>query len=259
MPREALLEDGYAHYVIRPGRASLDKEIELLRSEFAKLELDPYAPSGANRYRRYGNGVILPWCDKATPHWIPALKGSGGQRLAAYGQGSFNPDHQCSRQFPCLSEDVMECALLLDLIREDYSNTFWASSGQALPLYFGVHFIKLTSCGPDDWGVSSPNCFHQDGETFTFAHLIHRSHNMGGGINYIAAPELRDTALEDVRPDQIISEFTLVNPLDSFVVHDPRVSHYVSPVRMASDGDFDAMVCERCMVLVDFSPTVQKI
>lgn len=47
------------------------------------------------------------------------------------------------------------------------------------------------------------------------------------------------------------------DPLDSFAVHDPKVTHFVSPITKPEGHPGDS--CERCMVLVDFSPTVQKI
>ncbi|MGH8356644.1 MAG: 2OG-Fe dioxygenase family protein, partial [Pseudomonas sp.] len=62
---------------------------------------------------------------------------------------------------------------------------------------------------------------------------------------------------EDARSSQIWAEFTLSEPLDSFAVHDPKVSHYISPIKKLDDAS--PGVCERCIVLVDFSPTIQRI
>ncbi|XCY73164.1 2OG-Fe dioxygenase family protein [Pseudomonas sp. CBR-F] len=87
--------------------------------------------------------------------------------------------------------------------------------------------------------------------------MIYRSSNMTGGINFIGHPEIRNMLFEDARASQIWAEFTLSEPLDSFAVHDPKVSHYISPIKKLDDAS--PGVCERCIVLVDFSPTIQRI
>lgn len=102
----------------------------------------------------------------------------------------------------------------------------------------------------------SPDCFHQDGEPFTFAHLVRRASDTCGGINYIGSVDVRNRALNDVLDDEIIARFELREFMDSFAVHDPRVSHYVTPIRKATSHGEDA---ERCIILIDFSLTVQKI
>nr|WP_279158810.1 2OG-Fe dioxygenase family protein [Pseudomonas corrugata] len=257
MPKVALAEAGYVHYIPKMRTACSAEDILGLRREFERLERDDYAPSGTNRFRRYGNGVLLPWEQEGRINWLPSVRDAAGRDCAGYDQAGHNPDHQEIRNFPALSDEVKENSALIELIREDYSMTFWSDQGQQLPVYFGVHFIKLTSTGPGEPGISSPNCFHQDGEPFTFAHLIHRSGDVEGGVNYIGRPCLRDVPLEQAARDEIISEFTLTEPLESFTVHDPKVTHFVSPVTRPDDGSDSA--CERCIVLVDFSPTVQRI
>lgn len=251
------MQEGYAHYFPRVSQKYDVEDLTLLKSEFAQLEKDEYAPPGVNRFRRYGNGVLLPWQTSSTVHWLPIVLDQAGRRRAGYDQGGNNPEHTNIRYFHSLSEKVKNDRVLLDLIGEDFSYTFWSRAGQPLPVYFGVHFVKLVSLRPDDLGISSPNFFHQDGEPFTFAHLVHRSKNMIGGINYIASVEARDMPIEEVAPEKIISQFTLSKPLESFVVHDPKVSHYVSPVRKADEHSLEE--CERSIILIDFSATAQEI
>lgn len=256
MSRPVLAEDGYEHYMPRVSESYRVEDLAGLRQEFDRLERDEYAPVGGRRFRRYGNGVILPWENK-TGHWLPIVESDTGERRAGYDQGSNNPDHLSVRYFHALSESVRSNAILRALIEEDFSLTFWPRDGQQLPVYFGVHFVKLTSSGPSDPGVSSPDYFHQDGEPFTFAHLIHRSQNMMGGENFIGTTSIRNTRLEEAPVDQILARFTLFETLESFVVHDPKVSHYVSPIIKRDDKCEEAT--ERCIVLIDFSPTVQRL
>ncbi|NWC87465.1 2OG-Fe dioxygenase family protein [Pseudomonas reactans] len=256
MSRPVLAEDGYEHYMSRVSQSYRLEDLAGLRQEFGRLEQDEYAPVGVRRFRRYGNGVILPWEDK-TSHWLPAVEDKAGGWRAGYDQGSNNPDHLSVRYFHALSESVKSNAILRALIEEDFSLTFWSCDGQQLPVYFGVHFVKLTSSGPSDPGISSPNFFHQDGEPFTFAHLIYRSKHMMGGENFIATTGIRNTRLEDAPIDQILARFTLSSTFESFVVHDPKVSHYVSPIIKCDEAREE--ITERCIILIDFSSTAQRL
>lgn len=254
MIKENLRRDGYAHY--RPAVEFVNVEADELRAEFGQLEIDRYAPDGVRRFRRYGNGIIIPWEKDVELFWIPPVVKDDGQYLAGYDQGGNNPEHRSIRYFNSLSDRIKRNELLNKLIRDDFSNTFWERNGQDFPIYFGVHFVKIESHAMDDIGLSSPNCFHQDGEPFTFAHLVHRSPTTKGGINYIGKPSARNRTLEEIETDDIVTEFTLHQFLESFAVFDPAVSHYVEPIRMSPDGE---QVAERCMILIDFSQTRQDI
>ena len=245
---------GYLHY----------KSIEvdhfsklLLTKEFEKLEKDPFAPTHTQRFRRYGNALILPWEKDLKPIWLPTVRDNIGQELSGYDQGGNNPEHQSIRYFNALSQEAKSTQYLNDLIVDDYQLTFGLENAY-LPIYVGVHFVKLRSTHADQLGVSSPNCFHQDGEPFTFAHLFYRSNNIEGGENFIASPQERNKRLDEVNNYNIYQKFTLRQASESFAVHDPAVSHYVSPIRKIDQGT-NAEAGERWMILIDFSLTKQKI
>jgi len=136
----------------------------------------------------------------------------------------------------------------------DFKTTFWETYN--LPIYFGIHFVKLVSSDINSPSESSPNCFHQDGEPFTFGHLIYRSSNTKGGKNYIALTPARNKNLEYVQEAEILESFYLENPLESFAVHDSAVTHYVEPIVKHKRNKLDA---ERYIVLIDFSPMKQVI
>lgn len=213
-------------------------------------------PKDANRYRRYGNGIILPWRIDDSPEWLPTHLDENSRHLSGYDQGSNNPEHDSTRYFCALTNSVKDTSFLKSLVMHDFKQTFWPTRYTRFPIYFGVHFVKLLADAPNKFGISSPNCFHQDGEPFTFAHLVSRSENTRGGVNYVAKPEARNKTLDFVNGNEIHQEFELGSFLQSFAVHDPAVSHYVTPIQMNNENGSKA---ERCIILIDFSPMIQKI
>lgn len=225
--------------------------------EFQMLEKDQFAPSDTQRFRRYGNALILPWEKEIKPIWLPPVANDNGEYLSGYDQGTNNPEHSSIRYFNALSEEVKKTKYLNQLVIDDYKLTFGLND-HYLPIYIGVHFVKLTSNSSDILGISSPDCFHQDGEPFTFAHLINRSNNIIGGVNYIAHPSERNKSLKEVNVEKIYSHFTLKNISDSFAVHDSSVCHYVSPIKKIESHQ-DDLIGERWMILIDYSLTKQNI
>lgn len=225
--------------------------------EFQMLEKDQFAPSDTQRFRRYGNALILPWEKEIKPIWLPPVANDNGEYLSGYDQGTNNPEHSSIRYFNALSEEVKKTKYLNQLVIDDYKLTFGLND-HYLPIYIGVHFVKLTSNSSDILGISSPDCFHQDGEPFTFAHLIYRSSNIIGGDNYIAHPSERNKSLKEVNEKNIYSHFTLKNISDSFAVHDSSVCHYVSPIKKIESHQ-DNLIGERWMILIDYSLTKQNI
>ncbi|GKS85864.1 2OG-Fe dioxygenase family protein [Acidovorax sp. SUPP1855] len=254
MIQNQLKTHGYCQFI--PEIECDPGELKILHQEFDGLEHDPYAPAQVQRFRRYGNGIILPWDDQADIHWIPTVQDDQGARLSGYDQGGNNPEHPDIRYFHALSEAAKATDFLCDLVKKDFSHTFWSEADRRSPIYFGVHFVKLRSGSSSDLGISSPDCFHQDGEPFTFAHLMRRTKSTVGGTNYIGTVQARGLGLHEVPKEQVIAEFELSQFLESFVVHDPRVSHYVTPIRRKENEMGDG---ERCVIPIDFSRMRQSI
>lgn len=138
----------------------------------------------------------------------------------------------------------------------EYVGLFIASTTRRVGGVHSISVLHLQAQDAVERGISSPDCFHQDGEPFTFAHLVKRSASTAGGHNYIGKTSVRNLPLGEVAPDDIIADFTLNSFLESFAVHDPRVCHYVDPIRKAANSEG---VTVRCIVLIDFSQTGQKI
>lgn len=223
-----------------------------LAQEFMDMPLDPYNEK-AHRYRRYSRGIILPWTNEF--HWLPNYQTPEGESVCEYYQGSYNAEYKEEyRVFPPLSEKTKESPLLTEIVKYDFKQTFWDERTLILPVHVGVHFVKMRVSDPHNESVASPNHVHQDGEPFTFCHLVERS-NVAGGTNLIATPECAGKKREEIQPNQIHEEFELNHPLESYGVCDRMVSHYVSGVRLGTDGE----VAERSAILIDFVPTVLSI
>lgn len=246
--------NGFIKY--KASEVDIESKISIFK-EFNQLEKDPYSPQNTQRFRRYGNALILPWEKQKNPIWLPTTETDDGKELSGYDQGDNNPEHGSIRYFNALSDNVKNSKYLNKIIIEDYNLTFGLDE-YYLPIYVGIHFVKLTSVGEQNLGISSPDCFHQDGEPFTFAHLLYRSNNIVGGENYIAHPNERNKRLEEVNSRNIYSQFTLKNISDSFAVHDSSVCHYVSPIKKIKNDQVD-LLGERWMILIDYSLTKQKI
>ncbi|MFD1396291.1 2OG-Fe dioxygenase family protein [Kroppenstedtia eburnea] len=250
----ALEETGYIRFDLsseleHPG--SMEQFRQLLQ-EFAELPLDPYNKK-AHRYRRYSRGIILPWTKEF--HWLPNYQTSDGEQLCEYFQGTYNAEYNEEyRAFSPLSEATKQNPLLTKIIMYDYEQTFWDRRTLTMPIHVGVHFVKMLVSDPHAESVASPDHVHQDGEPFTFCHLVERS-NVLGGTNLIATPESAGKKREEIKPDHILEEFELNHPLESYGVCDRMVSHYVSGVRLGTDGG----VAVRSAILIDYVPTVISI
>lgn len=223
--------------------------LEELYLEFADLPVDAYAQN-LNRYRRYSRAIIIPRTGQV--EWLPDTYNEANEPISEYFQGRYNPEYaEEYRRFPSLSERVKSNKLLERIIQFDFAQTFWHERDILLPVHAGVHFVKLKVETDGDEAVSSPNRLHQDGEPFTFAHLIKRD-NVVGGINVIAAPESAGKWPDEVAPHNIRDTFTLTEPLASYGVCDQLVSHYVSSVKKGPELRHG----ERSIILIDFQPTV---
>ncbi|MEU5242335.1 2OG-Fe dioxygenase family protein [Streptomyces lydicus] len=252
-----LLGKGFERYdrevfLERVGEHDADALFGRLRDAFAELPPDPYAEH-AHRFRRYGRAVYVPWDQSLT--WLPTTPDPALGPVTEYYQGEHNPEHRGERRrFPAVTPEARANALLRQIILFDAEEACQLESLRHGLVHVGVHFLKLAVDGADEVAVPSPNALHQDGEPFTFAHLISR-YNVTGGVNVIAPPRCAGLRPQEVNEELIEAEFTLDGPLDSYAVYDPKVSHYVSPVRLGPD----ARRGERSVLLVDFTPYVPHI
>lgn len=229
----------------------LAADLKQLQAAFSDLPLDTYAPE-THRYRRYSRAIILPWNGEI--HWLPNYVREDGTVVCEYYQGTFNNEYvQEYRAFAPLSEEIKQNRLLNKIIRYDFEQTFWHPRELIQPIHIGVHMVNF-AVHRDEESVASPNCVHRDGEPFTFAHLI-TYHNVKGGINAIGTLSAAGKDRQAVREEEILEEFILTEPLQSYGVCDRMVSHYVSPIQCGPNDDY----AERGMLLIDYTPTVIAI
>ncbi|MEB4887689.1 2OG-Fe dioxygenase family protein [Priestia aryabhattai] len=244
-----LQQYGFEKFDITKEIKVAEQDLESLKMEFENLPSDSYAP-GLNRYRRYSRAVIIPGEDRV--EWIKDMEGEDGEKVSEYFQGSFNPEFTDEyRCFPSLSQNTKENDLLNKIIQIDFNKTYWGLRDLLLPVHVGVHFVKLKVESDDQEAISSPNHLHQDGEPFTFAHLI-SAVNLDGGVNAIATPKHAGSLPENVPSEDLLAEFKLEKPLESYGVSDEMVSHYVSSIKKDKPGT----IAERSVILIDFMPTV---
>src|SRR6185437_13400220 len=229
----SLQEAGFIKAKLNPFNLSTKAQLdlEMIHQNFDTLPKDPYAPNDCNRFRAYSNLIIIPWERKI--HWIPPVH-VNGNFLSGYWQGKFNPEHKDAiRYFTPLLSETRNTLFLKNLIMHDFDLTFWNSS-TTLPIYVGIHFVKLLVSDKNQIAFSSPDLLHRDGEAFTFAHLFKRF-NVKGGTNYISKPEYANKKINEVDPNNILDKFEMYDQLDTYGVCDQLVSHYVSPVAI-DDG-----------------------
>lgn len=253
--KKVFKEKGFIRASLKPVNLS-DKaatEIQYLQENFKTLPNDPYANSSSNRSRAYSNLIIFPW-DREV-YWMP-VEQKEDRYVSSYWQGKFNPEHKdAMRHFSPLNVKVKESMLLKNLILHDFDLTFLDDRFKNLPIYVGVHFVKLQVSDKNEEGISSPNLFHRDGEAFTFAHLFNRK-NVKGGVNYIASTQCANTPLEAIDRSLLKSEFEMIEPFDGYGVCDKLVSHYVSPIKIQDETISHGV---REIILIDFSAMKQKL
>jgi hypothetical protein len=244
---QSLRTDGYCRFRLDDS----DGGLERLQAAVDRLPVDPYAPT-ANRYRRYSNGVLLPWCRRI--EWMPTRMGPKGL-YSEYYQGDFNPEYlSMVRRMVPFEDEVLEDPFLNDIVWHDFDMTFWNEAQLIRPFVVGVHLVKLLAPNHGDRAVSSPDHLHQDGEPFTFVHLMKRE-NAEGVTTAVGVPACAGKMPEDVDPASIHEQFALLEPLESYGVHDPKVCHYVSALEHGPE-DRPAM---RAALLTDYTPLVPLI
>lgn len=151
-----LEKNGFAHYQV--SIPCSENDFALLHKEFSTLERDIYAPKEVNRYRRYANAIILPWKNNELS-WLPTKK-EGGKELSGYDQGSNNPEHNNIRYFNAISTELKNSDFLKNLVIDDFEKTFGMNT-HYLPIYAGIHLVKVCCLDNKFPGFSSPDCFYQ--------------------------------------------------------------------------------------------------
>jgi hypothetical protein len=185
-----------------------------LCEDWDRLEPDRYLAQGARfRLRRYGRFYWSPASDtlSALPHeryFQPADENP-------YAGGVV-------REFAPLLPETVWNPFLRALVRSTFSCLPVAADRQGKTWEVRVHQIRIVA-SPGEPGLPAPEGIHQDGTDFLTLHLVRR-HNVAGAESTIYDLQRRPIGCHTMR-----------EPLDSFILEDPRVLHGVTPVHSA-DG-----------------------
>jgi hypothetical protein len=185
-----------------------------LGQDWDHLEPDRYLKNGAKfRLRRYGRYF-----------WEPA----GDALKALPNEPYFQPQDEnayaggIERSFAPLLPEALDNPFLHALVRSTFACLPVASNRQGKTWEVRIHQIRIVAA-PGEPGLPAPEGIHQDGTDFLTLHLVRR-HNIVGG----------ESTIYDLGRNPIASH-TMREPLDSFILEDPRIMHGVTPVH-AADG-----------------------
>jgi hypothetical protein len=218
---------------------------ELIESEVKVLEPDVVA-GGYGRFRRHSKALLFP--DTKNLVFLAPQEGK-----VRYNQGAYNPEYNgVARALNPISGALLAHSVLAELVWHNFAQTDWSAYQLVFPLCVGFSIIRFFI--PEDVvGFANvgatPDALHQDGEVFTFAHLIERR-NVEGGENVIAGAEFVGKHPSCVARAAIKATFTLREYFDSYVVFDPMVSHHVNGVSRHRESQSAA----RAVLLIDFTP-----
>lgn len=246
---EALDRDGYirlGHEFFESPDAETAKARAVFLESCSELPWDEAAVE-ANRRRRYGTFVLLPWSgtlESVPPMW-DARRGAFVSRYVQ--AADLNPEQNGNvRVFAPLTADLAGNPFLLWLIRKAFGLV--APDFEGRPVWVGCHVIRLLAT-PKVQGRSSPDLVHRDGEPYTMAVLIDRT-DVVGGENIIATMDAEGLHPAAIDPRSVLAKFTLESPWEGWMLCDERVAHYVSPVEARAG----AVGGSRTVLLLDFTP-----
>jgi hypothetical protein len=185
-----------------------------LCQDWDHLEPDRYLEHGARfRLRRYGRY-----------RWLPAADSLSALAHETY----FQPEDENSyaggvaREFAPLLPDTVHNPFLHALVRLTFACLPLAGDRRTVPWEVRIHQIRIVA-SLEEPGLPAPEGIHQDGTDFLTLHLVRRRNVVGA-----------ETTIYDLDRQPIACR-TMREPLDSFILEDPRVLHGVTPVHSA-DG-----------------------
>jgi hypothetical protein len=242
--RNNLKARGYS--VLLQNEITLSQDLQLALACLGSTFDD--APSdGSSRKRFYSRYIVGPY---ATVDSLDLRPYSSSFMSSDYQQASdINPEqYGAVRSYAPLPAAVWSNALLREMIFFDLSllplNDFWLNARRN-PVSVGIHLIRMVA-SPGKPSVPSPSIPHQDGEPFTFIHLINRRGIIGGNSEVYHNVPMNGFNTRG----ELIENFVLENSLDTFAIWDKDVFHHVTPVVVA-DGHEEGV---RDVLIIDFTP-----
>ena len=214
--RQELVDQGYAWLPKAAWSLGPQWEPHWLRllNDWDHLEPDRFLKDGAKfRQRRYGRY-----------RWSPATEDLSTLPHEPY----FQPEGENSyvggidRSFAPLLPETVDSPFLHTLVRTTFACLPIPPDRQEKTWEVRIHQIRIVA-SPGEPGLPAPEGIHQDGTDFLTLHLVRRVNIRGG-----------ESTIYDLDRNPIVSH-TMQEPLDSFILEDPRIMHGVTPVHSA-DG-----------------------
>jgi len=242
--RRDLKGKGYGVLSHKDIRLSQDLQLALacLGSTF-----DDAPNDGSSRRRFYSRYIVGPY---ATVETLDLRPYSSSFMSSDYQQASdLNPEqYGALRTYAPLPASVWSNAVTREMVFFDLNlfplSEFWLNARRN-PVSVGIHMIRMIAF-PGKPSVPSPSVPHQDGEPFTFIHLINRRGVIGGDSEVYRNAPVNGFNTRG----ELIAEFTLGNCLDTLAVWDRDVFHHVTPVAVAA-GQAEGV---RDVLIIDFTP-----
>lgn len=208
---------------------------EAMRNDWELLEADNYLKAGATfRRRRYGRFYWSPLRDLLislahAPYFQPESENG-------YAGG-------IQRNWAPLAPETACNPFLTQLIRRTFAELPLSSERRAGTWEVRVHQIRIIG-NPRELGEPAPEGIHQDGTDFLTLHLIHRDNVKGA-----------ESTIYDLGKTPLF-KWTMREPMDSFIIEDPRIFHGVTPFGPANEEG----LAIRDLLGIDFiySPTLER-
>jgi hypothetical protein len=250
--RAALKKHGFVHLPAPKLSGTLRASFKEFIRSIQKLPVDTYATNTV-RERRYHEFVVLPWLRIAKPY--PTIR-ENGQSFVEYMQTTYaNPQYKgIGRRFAAFSPAQLKNRWLLHTIWNSLDIMPDEVRKRTRPLLAGMHIIRLVATSGKP-GYSSPGTLHQDDEPFFTITLLDRSPHITGGGNVIAKPEHAGKMPVDVSRKDILAEFDLRQPGESYAVLDNMVSHHVDHIEVPRGAPRGI----RTILAIEFIPLVPQL
>ena len=208
---------------------------QTLRADWDRLEPDAYLKGGATfRRRRYGRY-----------YWAPAENELIGLAHAPYYQPESENGYAggIERRWAPLDPQSARNPFLTQLVRRTFAELPLSEERRAGVWEVRIHQIRIVGDAKAP-GEPTPEGVHQDGTDFLTLHLMRRENVEGA-----------ESSIYDLDMN-LLFKWTMREPMDSFIIEDPRVFHGVTPIAPA-DGRGRAV---RDLMGIDFifSPSLER-
>jgi hypothetical protein len=204
----------------------LERQLKLrepLRLEF--VEADPY--DRLQTRRRCGARAIIDLKRKGC-QWIApdTIDGQGNARFRLTLAHNLNPECEgVARTFQWFPNEIQSNGILVNV-----ASTVAQSLPIALEPTLRVDMQIICYCPTALTGAfPTPNFIHQDDVAWTSITLLEKE-NIKGGHFWVCSPSAIGREIDTLTPAEVLFDTDFDHVLDTVVMHDRLVAHYVTPM-----------------------------